>query len=98
MRLWQLLFAVAAVAVGMVLTQDPVTRVLMITMATGIGEVFLGLVSVMALFQTVGALGEAQGLHEHAEALGATAVVLAVATAVMSAWLFFGFWLIATFV
>jgi hypothetical protein len=98
MRLWHLLFAVAMTAVVMSLAQDPVTRVLMITLATGIGEVFFGLVSVMALLQTVGALGQAERLHDHAEALAATAVVLAVAAAVMGAWLFLGFWMVATFV
>jgi hypothetical protein len=98
MRLWHLVFTVALIAVGMTLARDPVTRVLLIVLTTGLGEVAFGLVAVMTLFQTVGALGEARGVPEHAEALGATAVVLAVATAVMSGWLFVGFWLVATFV
>jgi hypothetical protein len=96
MRLWHLLSVVGVIAAGMTLARDPVTRVLMITLATGLGEVGFGLAAVMALFQTVGALGEAKGLHAHAEALAATTLVLTVATAVMSAWLFAGFWLVTT--
>ena len=95
MRLWHVLFAVAAVALGMYLAREPVTRVLMIVVVTGLGEVALGLAAVMALFQTVGALGEARGTGEHAEAVAATTVVLAAATAAMSGCLYVGFWLVA---
>ncbi len=38
----------------------------------------------MALFQTIGALGEAKGLFAHAEAVATTTLVLVLATAMMS--------------
>jgi hypothetical protein len=98
MRLWHLVLTVALVAAGLTLARDPITRVLMLTLATGLGEVFFGLMTVMALFQTLGALGEAKGLYAHVEALAATTVVLAVGTAVMSGWLFIGFAVVAALV
>ena len=98
MRLWHLIFAVASVAVVMALCRDPLTRTFVIVFLTGLGEVAIGLSAVMALFQTVGALGEARGVYGHAEALAATTVVLATSTALMSGWLLAGAWLVATFV
>ena len=56
----------------------------LIVFVTGLGETALGVTAIMALFQTVGAIGMARGLLEHAEAMAATTVVLVVATAVMS--------------
>ncbi len=44
----------------------------------------------MALFQTVGAIGEAEGPVAHAEALLATLIVLVAATALMCGLLFVG--------
>ena len=96
MRLWHVVFLVAVVAVVMALARDPFARIFLIAFGTGVGEVVLGLAAVMTLFQTVGALGEARGLGQHAEALAATSIVVAVATAVMSAWLFVGFWMVCT--
>lgn len=94
MRLWHVLFAVAAASVVMALCRDPVGRVFVVVTATGFGEFVIGLAAVLALFQTVGAFGEAQTLPDHAEALAATTVVLGLATAAMSAWLFAGIWLV----
>jgi len=96
MRLWQVGFLVAVVAFVMTLARDAFTRIFLIAFVTGVGEVVLGLAAVMTLFQTVGALGEARGLGQHAEALAATSIVVAVATAVMTAWLFVGFWMVCT--
>ncbi len=98
MRLWHLIFAVASLAVVLTLCRDPMTRTFVIVFLTGLGELAFGLAAVMALFQTVGALGEARGVYDHAEALAATTVVLATSTALMSALLFAGAWLVATFV
>lgn len=95
MRLWHVIFGVAATAMVMALLRDPAGRAFVIVSVTGTGFVFLGLAAVMALFQTVGALGEAKSLLAHAEALAATSVVLTLATGLMSGWLFAGFWLIA---
>jgi hypothetical protein len=98
MRLWHILFLVAGLAVVMSLARHPVYRVLLIVLATGAGEFVFGLFGVMALFQTVGAIGEARSIREHAEALAATSVVLCLTTAVMDVWLFAGLWLVKTFV
>jgi hypothetical protein len=92
MRLWHLVSAVAVVAVVMTLARDLTIRVFMITFVTGLGEVVFGTTAMMALFQTVGALGDAKRLSAGVGAIAATSVVLAIATAVMSAWLFAGAW------
>jgi hypothetical protein len=97
-RLWHLLYVVAAMGLVMTLARDPMSRVMLIVVATGIGEVVFGLTAVMALFQTIGALGEARGLFDHAEALAATSFVLAVGSAVMCGWLVIGMWLISVYV
>lgn len=96
MRLWHLTIAVLLLGIVFSLVRDPVGRVALIVFVTGLGETVLGVTAIMALFQTVGAIGMARGLLEHAEALAATTVVLAVATAVMTFWLFVGVWLIQT--
>jgi hypothetical protein len=94
MRVWHLTAAVLMLGIIFSLVRDPVGRVALIVFITGLGETILGVTAIMALFQTVGAIGMARGLFEHAEAVAATTVVLAVATAVMSSWLFLGAWLV----
>lgn len=98
MRLWHVIGIVAFTAFVLTLGRDPIGIVFVIVFTTGLGEVVIGLCSVMALFQTVGALGEAKGFFAHIEALTATTVVLTIATSAMSAWLFAGFWLVAKLV
>ena len=90
MRLWHVVLAVAGVALILASSRDPITRAMMIVLIIGIGEVVFGLMAVMALFQTIGALGEARGVVAHAEALMATTLVLGVATAIMVGWLYVG--------
>lgn len=94
MRIRHLLLTVLVVAVLMSALRDPVAVVAVIVFITGLGEVVLGTTAVLALFQTLGALGMAKGFAAHAEAFGATLVVLAVSTAVMSGWLFIGVWIV----
>jgi membrane associated rhomboid family serine protease len=94
MRLWHLVFAVAIVSVVMTLVRDDAGRVAVIVFVFGVGECALGVAALMALFQTVGALGEARGLIAHAAAIAATTLVLASASTIMVAWLFAGAWLV----
>jgi hypothetical protein len=94
MRLWHLLLTVLLGALLLSAARDPVAIVAVIVFVTGLGEVVLGTTAIMALFQTLGALGTARGLTAHAEALVATTVVLAVATALMTGWLFIGAWIV----
>lgn len=94
MRLWHLILAIVVLAFAMTVARDPAGRVAMIVFGTGLGAVFLGTTSVLALFQSVGAIGEARGPGGHAEAIAATALVLTVATAGISGWLFLGMWLV----
>ena len=88
-------FALAAV-LGILLgiIRDPVGRIALIVFVTAVGEVILGTTAVLALFQTIGAIGMARGLFEHTQAVAATTVVLIFATAIMSIWLFIGAWLV----
>jgi hypothetical protein len=98
MKLWQMVFAIVLIAVVLVLFRDPTGRVFVIVFVTGLGEFVLGLAAVMALFQTVGALGEAKGLFDHFEALAATTGVLAVGSGGMSGLFFAGAWLVSILV
>ena len=72
MRLGTLLFLVLALGVMMGIARDEVGRVALIVFITGLGMVVSGTTAIMALFQTLGALGYARGLADHAEAVFAT--------------------------
>jgi hypothetical protein len=94
MRLWHLSVAILMLGVIMSIVRDPAGRVALIVFVTGLGETAMGLAAIMALFQTIGAIGMARGLLDHAEALAATTLVVLASTAIMSVWLFMGVWLI----
>jgi uncharacterized membrane protein len=98
MRIAHLVLIVAVLALGMSLTREPMGRVFVIVFLTGVGELVLALAAIMALFQTVGALGEARTLFDHCEAFLATVVVLAVGSTAMCGWMFAGAWMVVTFV
>ena len=94
MRLWHLVVAIMATGMVLAIMRDPAGRVGLIVFATALGEVVIGTSTILALFQTIGALGEAKGLFAHAEATASTALVLIVGTMLMSSWLFAGAWLV----
>ena len=94
MRLWHLVLAILVLSIVFSIVRDPVGRIGLIVFATALGLVVIGVTAVMALFQTIGAIGMARGLLEHGQAFAATTVVLLVATAIMSTWLFIGAWLV----
>jgi hypothetical protein len=94
MRIWHLFTTVLVTGVLLAITRDPVGRIALIVFATALGEVVFGTTAIMILFRTIGALGEAKSLFAHAEALATTTLVLIIATAVMSSWLFAGAWLV----
>jgi hypothetical protein len=94
MRLWHLFVVILALSLIFTILRDPVGRIALLVFVTGLGEVVIGTTAVLALFQTIGALGEAKGLFAHAEAVATTALVLIIATTIMSSWLFAGAWLV----
>jgi hypothetical protein len=94
MRLWHLFVFVLVLAILLAITRDVVGRIALVVFLTALGEVIFGITAVMALFQTIGAIGMARGLFEHGQAVAATTLVLIVATAIMSIWLFIGAWLV----
>jgi len=94
MRLWHLVVLILMLAILLAIVRDTVGRVALIVFFTALGEVILGTTAVMALFQTIGAIGMARGLFEHGQALAATTLVLIIATTIMSMWLFLGAWLL----
>jgi hypothetical protein len=94
MRLWHLFVFIMILGMALAVARDPVGRVALIVFVTASGEVVIGTTAIMALFQTIGSLGEAKGLVAHAEAVATTTLVLVLATAVMSSWLFAGAWLV----
>ncbi len=94
MRLWHFVVVILVVGILLAISRDVVGRIALIVFLTALGEVIFGTTAVMALFQTIGALGMARGLFEHGQAVAATTLVLIGATAVMSIWLFIGAWLV----
>jgi hypothetical protein len=94
MRLWHLFVFILALSLILAIVRDPVGRIALIVFLTALGEVVIGTTAVMALFQTIGSLGEAKGLFDHAEAVATTTLVLIIATTIMSSWLFVGAWLV----
>ena len=94
MRLWHLFVVILALSLIFSIARDPAGRVALIVFLTAVGEVVIGTTAIMALFQTIGSLGEAKGLFAHAEAVATTALVLIIATTIMSTLLFLGAWLV----
>lgn len=94
MRLWHLVVFILAMGLVLAIVRDPVGRIALIVFVTALGEVVIGTTAVLALFQTIGSLGEAKGVVAHAEAVATTTLVLVLATAVMSSLLFGGAWLV----
>ena len=90
MRLSSLLFAVLVIGVVLGIARDEVGRLALIVFLTGLGTTVAGVASIMALFQTIGAFGEARTISAHVEALAATIVVLAVGSSVMLGLMFGG--------
>lgn len=94
MRLWHFFVLILVVGIFLSIMRDTVGRIALIVFVTALGEVALGTTAVLALFQTIGAIGMARGFLEHGQALAATTLVLIVATGIMSIWLFVGAWLV----
>jgi hypothetical protein len=90
MRLIHLVLAIFFLAMIMAIARDEVGRVALVVFFTGLGEFVFGLIAIMTLFQTVGAIGEANRPLAYAQAVVATAVVLVVATVTMNALLYAG--------
>ncbi len=94
MRLWHLFVVILAIGVILAIVRDQVGRIALIVFVTALGEAIFGTTAVLALFQTIGGIGEAKGLFAHVEAVATTALVVVIATAVMAFWLFAGAWLV----
>ena len=94
MRIWNLSLATVVIAVILGLARDEVGRVAVIVFLAGLGLTASGLTAILALFQTLGSLGEARGLMAHVGALAASAVVLLVGSAVMLGLIYAGAWLV----
>ncbi len=94
MRLWHLVVLILVLGILLSIVRDPVGRIALAVFITASGEVVIGTTAVMALFQTIGSLGEAKGLFAHAEAVATTTLVLIIATTIMSTLLFAGAWLV----
>jgi len=94
MRLWHLFVFIAALSLILAIVRDQVGRIALIVFVTALGEVIIGTTAVLALFQTIGSLGEAKGLFAHVEAVATTTLVLIIGTTVMSSVLFVGAWLV----
>jgi hypothetical protein len=90
MRLSTLVFAVLVLGTLMGIVRDEVGRVAVIVFFTGLSTCIAGVGSIMALFQTVGALGEARTIGAHVEALASTVLVLTVGSMLMLGLLFGG--------
>jgi hypothetical protein len=94
MRLWHLIFLVMMAAIVAAVARESVGRVALVVFVTGLLEFILGTTFLMTLFRTFGAIGEARRLLAYLEAIIATALVLVVASYVMTAVLWVGVWLV----
>ena len=94
MRISTTMLAVLVLAVVFTLLRDETGRVGVIVFITGLGVTIGGVAALMTLFETVGALGEARTWPACAQALVATALVLAVGSAGMLGAIFVGFHLV----
>lgn len=90
MRLSTLVYAVLVLGTIMGILRDEIGRVAVIVFFTGLSTSVAGVASIMALFQTVGAIGEAKTIGAHVEALSATVLVLAFGSLAMLGLLFGG--------
>ncbi|HWE39026.1 MAG TPA: hypothetical protein VG406_20935 [Isosphaeraceae bacterium] len=90
MRISHLLFLVGVVAIGLAVGRERVGQVFLVFFLTGVGEVILGTTAIMNLFKSVGAIGRAETPSAYIEAIAATALILAVATATMCGLLVLG--------
>ncbi len=94
MRIGHLILAVFLSAIVMSLVRSPAGRVTVVTFVFGTAMMAAALVTLLAMFQTVGSLGEARGLGQHLEALAATAAVTVVGAGVTLMALWAGIWLV----
>jgi hypothetical protein len=94
MRLWHLVVVILAVGLLLAIVRDQVGRIALIVFVTALGEAIFCTAAILALFQTIGGIGEAKGLFAHVEAVATTALVVIIATAIMASWLFAGAWLV----
>ena len=84
MKIWHFLVVVAVSACLFAVALDPVGRVTLIVLTTGIVAIAVGLVAVMALFQTIGSLAMARGPAEAAQAIAATGFILLIGEVLIS--------------
>jgi hypothetical protein len=94
MRLWHLIYIVMMAAIVATAARETVGRVALVVFTTGLIEFALGVTFVMTLFRTFGAIGEARHILSYLEAVFATALVLIVASYVMTGVLWVGVWLV----
>ena len=83
MRLWHTFFAVFLFAIVLTVAKMPAGRVAIVVFITGVGELIFGLAALMLLFQSIGSLGEAEGLIDSVQSMVATVVIVAVASYLM---------------
>ncbi len=85
MRIAHLIWLVFGSAIVLGIGREPFGRVMLVMLVIGLGAVGLATAAALQLFRTVGAIGEAQGLAEHARALAATLGILSGAAMAMAA-------------
>jgi hypothetical protein len=90
MRIWHSILLVYFVALALTLCREPAGRVGIVVFLTGIAELICATAAVMMLFQTLGSVGEADGLVGRLRGLAASTCVLIVAGGMMAGMLAFG--------
>jgi hypothetical protein len=90
LRLWHFFLAILLIACVLTATRSDAGRVAVVVFFFGLAEVVCGVTAIMALFQTVGAIGEAKHPWSYTVALAATFLVTFVATIVMNFILWLG--------
>lgn len=90
MRVWHGMLAIFLAAIVIKITENPAGKVAVVVFTTGLGLIILGATGLLWLFQTLGEIGAANGGGQRLAAVGASAVVLFLATASMTGVLLIG--------
>jgi hypothetical protein len=90
MRLWHLIFVTMLAACVLTAARSDAGRVAIVVFAVGLAEMFCGTTAILALFRTVGAIGEAKSVATYAVAMVATVLVVFFASILMNGLLWLG--------
>jgi hypothetical protein len=90
MRLWHLVLTVFLLACVLTAARSDAGRVAIVVFVVGLAEFACATTAIMALFRTVGAIGEARDLGSYLVAVSATVLVVFFGSLIMNSLLWLG--------